>query len=127
MSPVAPDTVLEQLRWRYATKKFDPARRIAPELWSKLERDAITIREACGNTVRNVAACYLAGVCPKEVSDVTPHVVALTERLLVDLPSKAKHVILLSDGQRTTGPDPIEAARMAAERGSSGVGAYPNG
>ena len=26
-------------------------------------------------------------------------------------------IILLTDGQRTTGPDPIEAARMAAERG----------
>ena len=26
-------------------------------------------------------------------------------------------VILLTDGQRTTGPDPIEAARMAADRG----------
>ena len=26
-------------------------------------------------------------------------------------------VILLTDGQRTTGPDPLEAARMAAERG----------
>ncbi len=26
-------------------------------------------------------------------------------------------IILLTDGQRTTGPDPVEAARMAAERG----------
>jgi Ca-activated chloride channel family protein len=26
-------------------------------------------------------------------------------------------VILLTDGQRTTGPDPIEAAKMAADRG----------
>ena len=26
-------------------------------------------------------------------------------------------VILLTDGQRTTGPDPVESARMAAERG----------
>jgi Ca-activated chloride channel family protein len=39
-------------------------------------------------------------------------------------------IILLSDGQPTTGPDPIEAARMAAERGvrvfTVGVGT-PNG
>src|SRR5688500_16012544 len=27
-----------------------------PELWTKLEEDGITIREACGNTVRNVTA-----------------------------------------------------------------------
>jgi nitroreductase len=38
MSAVPPDTVLTQLRWRYATKKFDPARKIAPELWAKLEQ-----------------------------------------------------------------------------------------
>jgi Ca-activated chloride channel homolog len=30
---------------------------------------------------------------------------------------KSAVIILLTDGQRTTGPDPIEAARMAAERG----------
>ncbi len=39
-------------------------------------------------------------------------------------------IILLSDGQATTGPDPIEAARMAAERGvrvfTVGIGT-PNG
>ena len=27
-----------------------------PELWAKLEQDDITLREACGNTVRNVTA-----------------------------------------------------------------------
>lgn len=38
MHPVSPDTVLAQLRWRYATKKFDPTRKISPELWAKLEQ-----------------------------------------------------------------------------------------
>ena len=38
MNPVAPDTILGQLRWRYATKKFDPTKKIAPELWAQLER-----------------------------------------------------------------------------------------
>lgn len=40
MTSVAPETVLAQLGWRYATKKFDPARKIAPELWAHLERAA---------------------------------------------------------------------------------------
>ena len=44
-----------------------------PELWAQLERDDITLREACGNTVRNVTASPLAGVDPDEVFDVTPH------------------------------------------------------
>jgi Ca-activated chloride channel homolog len=43
---------------------------------------------------------------------------------------KSAAIILLTDGQPTTGPDPIEAARMAAERGvrvfTVGVGT-PNG
>ncbi len=48
-----------------------------------------------GNTVRNIAACPHAGVCPHEVFDVTPHVVRLTEFLLPDplsyqLPRKYK-------------------------------------
>ncbi|MCE9565643.1 MAG: NAD(P)H-dependent oxidoreductase [Planctomycetes bacterium] len=38
MHPVSPDTVLAQLRWRYATKKFDATRKIDPELWAKLEQ-----------------------------------------------------------------------------------------
>ncbi|MCI0699820.1 MAG: NAD(P)H-dependent oxidoreductase [Planctomycetia bacterium] len=42
MPPVPPDDVLTQLRWRYATKKFDPTRKIPPDLWSKLEQ-AVTL------------------------------------------------------------------------------------
>lgn len=40
MHPVPPDATLTQLRWRYATKKFDPARKIAPDLWAGLEQAA---------------------------------------------------------------------------------------
>src|SRR5437763_3791702 len=41
MPPVPPDTVLGQLRWRYATKKFDPSKKIAPEVWAKLEQAVV--------------------------------------------------------------------------------------
>jgi len=44
-----------------------------PELWTKLEQDEITIREACGNTVRNITASATAGVDPKELFDVAPY------------------------------------------------------
>jgi sulfite reductase (ferredoxin) len=44
-----------------------------PELWAELERDDITLREACGNTVRNVTASETAGIDPKEPFDVTPY------------------------------------------------------
>ncbi|UPK69003.1 nitrite reductase [Chitinophaga filiformis] len=44
-----------------------------PELWSKLDLDDITIREACGNTVRNITASDKAGIDPEEPFDVTPY------------------------------------------------------
>lgn len=48
-----------------------------PELWAKLEQDDITLREACGNTVRNITASSIAGIDPKEPFDVTPYANAL--------------------------------------------------
>ncbi len=44
-----------------------------PELWAKLEEDDITLREACGNTVRNITASPTSGIDPKELFDVSPH------------------------------------------------------
>ncbi len=44
-----------------------------PELWADLERDDVTLREACGNTVRNVTASSKAGIDAKEPFDVSPY------------------------------------------------------
>ena len=43
-----------------------------PEVMRHLAKVGLTSREACGDTVRNVMACHLAGACPHEVLDVTP-------------------------------------------------------
>ena len=48
-----------------------------PELWAKLEQDDITLREACGNTVRNITASAEAGIDPNEPFDVSPYAYAL--------------------------------------------------
>ena len=53
-----------------------------PELWTELEKDQITLREACGNTVRNVTASVYAGVDPDEAFDVTPYAYAFYEYFL---------------------------------------------
>jgi sulfite reductase (ferredoxin) len=42
-----------------------------PDLQRRLASVGITTREACGNSVRNVTACPLAGVCRDEAFDVT--------------------------------------------------------
>ena len=44
-----------------------------PALMRRLSAVGITTREACGNSVRNVTACPIAGVCHDEVFDVTPY------------------------------------------------------
>ncbi|MBT2162003.1 HEPN domain-containing protein [Zobellia barbeyronii] len=53
-----------------------------PELWSELEKDDVTIREACGNTVRNVIASETAGIDVDEPFDVSPYAHALFEYFL---------------------------------------------
>jgi sulfite reductase (ferredoxin) len=44
-----------------------------PELWAQLEKDDITLREACGNTVRNITASETAGIDIDEPFDVSPY------------------------------------------------------
>ncbi len=48
-----------------------------PQLWKDLERDQVTLREACGNTVRNVTASETAGIDVNEPFDVSPYADAL--------------------------------------------------
>jgi sulfite reductase (ferredoxin) len=53
-----------------------------PEIFRRLASVGITTREACGNSVRNVTACPLAGVCNTEIFDVTPYAKATAFYLL---------------------------------------------
>ncbi|MEA1787295.1 HEPN domain-containing protein [Arenibacter sp. GZD96] len=53
-----------------------------PQLWSELEKDEVTIREACGNTVRNVTASETAGIDPNEPFDVSPYAHGLFQYFL---------------------------------------------
>ncbi len=48
-----------------------------PQLWADLEKDEITLREACGNTVRNVTASAEAGIDKNEPFDVSPYAYAV--------------------------------------------------
>jgi sulfite reductase (ferredoxin) len=53
-----------------------------PDLFRRLAAAGITTREACGNSIRNVTACPLAGVCRTESFDVTPYAKACAFYLL---------------------------------------------
>ncbi|HZD40641.1 MAG TPA: nitrite/sulfite reductase [Terriglobales bacterium] len=53
-----------------------------PDLMRRLAAVGVTTREACGNVVRNVTACPLAGICREEVFDTTPYAKASSRFLL---------------------------------------------
>jgi sulfite reductase (ferredoxin) len=53
-----------------------------PEILRLLASVGLTSREACGDTVRNVMGCHLAGACPQEKLDITPWAEATARWLL---------------------------------------------
>ena len=53
-----------------------------PKLWAELEKSDITLREACGNTVRNITASENAGIDVDEPFDVSPYAHALFQFFL---------------------------------------------
>src|SRR5688572_23246789 len=60
---------------------FVPLERI-PEVMRDLAGVGLTTREACGDTVRNVQGCHLAGACPFEVLDISPWAEAAYQHFL---------------------------------------------
>jgi sulfite reductase beta subunit-like hemoprotein len=82
-------TTRQDIQYHYVTIED------VPRVLRELESVGITTREACGNSVRNVTACPLAGVCSKEAFDIGPHTLGLARHLLrnpksQDLPRKFK-------------------------------------
>ncbi len=53
-----------------------------PEVMRQLASVGLTTREACGDTVRNVMGCHLAGACPHEALDISPWAEAIHQHLL---------------------------------------------
>ena len=45
---VEPQDLLKQLHWRYATKKFDPSKKIPPQDWSALEQTLVLSASSFG-------------------------------------------------------------------------------
>ncbi len=91
----------------------------------RLGEVGLTTREACGNTVRNVAACAHAGVAPDEPFDVTPYADATARFLLrnpmnQNLPRKFK--ISFSGCADHCGLPPIhDIGAVAVLRGENGT------
>jgi sulfite reductase (ferredoxin) len=52
------------------------------QLWADLEDAGITLKEACGNTVRNVTGSARAGIDPAEPFDITPYAYSIFDYFL---------------------------------------------
>jgi nitroreductase len=48
LDPITPEQLLVALRWRYATKAFDPQRKIPANLWSTLEQTLVLAPSSFG-------------------------------------------------------------------------------
>ncbi len=53
-----------------------------PAILRDLAAVGLTTREACGDTVRNVQGCHLAGACPYEALDISPWAEAAFQHFL---------------------------------------------
>lgn len=89
----------------------------------KLAEVGLTTREACANTVRNVTACHLAGVCQDEVFDVTAYAKTVALHLLRNplnqsLPRKFK--IAFSGCRHDCALTPIHDIGLLAVRAKDG-------
>jgi sulfite reductase beta subunit-like hemoprotein len=60
---------------------FVPLERV-PDAMRELASVGLTTREACGDTVRNVMGCHLAGACPEEHLDISPWAEATYEHFV---------------------------------------------
>jgi sulfite reductase beta subunit-like hemoprotein len=58
-----------------------PVERV-PDALTRLAEAGLTTREACGNSVRNVTACPLSGLCADELFEVWPYALAITRHFL---------------------------------------------
>jgi sulfite reductase (ferredoxin) len=95
-----------------------------PTIMRGLAEVGLTTREACANTVRNVTACHLAGVCQGEIFDVTPYAKTVAYHLLRNplnqsLPRKFK--IAFSGCQHDCALTPIHDIGLLAVKKSDGA------
>jgi sulfite reductase (ferredoxin) len=95
-----------------------------PKMMRLIAEVGLTTREACANTVRNVTACHLAGVCLGEVFDVTPYAKTVALHLLRNplnqsLPRKFK--IAFSGCRHDCALTPIHDVGLLAARAADGT------
>ena len=108
MTPIPPESLLASLQWRYAVKRFDPARRIAPELWAALEQALVLTPTSYGMQPYQFVVVADAALRERLVP------VSWGQRQVAD----ASHFVVFAARERTTAADVDRyMARIAEVRG----------
>ena len=116
--PTGPDTLLQALHWRYATKAFDASRRIDPPTWEALEQALVLTASSYGLQPWK----FLVITDPAIRAELRPHswnqsqitdcshlVVLLKKRLITA--ADADRLIAATAGERGLDPSLLEGYR----------------
>lgn len=104
-TPIAPSQLVDALNWRYATKKFDPAKKIAADVWSALEQSLILSPSSIGlqpwkffvvTDPATKARLKEASYHQSQISDCS-HVVAIAVRRGLDAEHVDRHIARMSE------------------------------
>src|SRR5438477_7064718 len=98
MQTLSGEAVVERLAWRYAVKKFDPAKKIAPADWDALERALVLAPSSFGLQPWRFVVVADPAVREKLVA------ASWNQRQIVD----ASHVVVFAI-QKDLGPDHVDA------------------
>jgi nitroreductase len=99
-TPIPPSQLVEALNWRYATKKFDPTKKIPDETWAALEQSLVLSPSSIGLqpwkffVVADSAVksqLMTASYRQAQVTDCS-HFVALTARRDIDASHVERHI-----------------------------------
>ena len=118
-TPIPPQQLVEALNWRYATKKFDPAKKIPDETWTALEQSLVLAPSSIGlqpwkffvitdPTVK--AQLTAASYRQAQVADCS-HFLALAARRDIDGPHVDRHIQRMAE---VTGAAPESLAKFRA-------------
>ncbi|WP_029190759.1 NAD(P)H-dependent oxidoreductase [Verrucomicrobium spinosum] len=110
MTPISSSSVIEALQWRYATKVFDPSKKIPAETWAVLEESLVLTPSSYGLQPWK----FLVITDPVVREALVPH--AWRQRQVAD----ASHLVVLAvrNGYAETDVD-ANLFRMAEVRGGT--------
>ncbi len=104
-TPIPPNQLLEALNWRYATKKFDPAKKIPDDVWHALEQSLVLSPSSIGLqpwkffVVTDPAVkLQLQGASYRQAQIVDcSHVVAIAVRRGIDADHVDRHIARMAE------------------------------